>query len=78
MRQIVEFNTRIERLRERAMAAGLLALQRARAAGDSKESISALEWVVGGIEILIDATVRGSTQPNPEPEKTEEPETTDA
>ena len=61
VRRIVEFTGAIERLRERAISGMNLAIQRARVAGDAKESIAALEWVTGGIELLIADFARKST-----------------
>lgn len=78
MKAIVEFNARIERLRERAIASMVTAIQRARAAGDTKESIEALQWIAGGIEVLIVEYVHQATTPKqpeePKPEsEAEEP-----
>jgi len=74
MRRIVEFSSAVERLRERAISSMNLALQRARAAGDAKESVAALEWMVGNIELCISAFVKQAQQAKPEPEtKPEEP-----
>jgi hypothetical protein len=69
MLRIVEFNGAVERLRERTIQSMNLALQRARAAGDAKETIAALEWHVGNIELGIRNFVHQSQQPQPEPEK---------
>jgi len=74
MRRIVEFSSAVERLRERAISSMNLALQRARAAGDAKESVAALEWMVSNIELCISAFVNQAQQAKPEPEtKPEEP-----
>jgi hypothetical protein len=69
MLRIVEFNGAVERLRERAISSMNLALQRARAAGDAKETVAALEWHVGNIELGIRNFVHQSQQPQSEPEK---------
>lgn len=75
MRKIVEFASNVERLRERSISSVTLAIQRARTAGDSPASVGALEWVAGGIEVLIQRYVAQATQKPPEKpaEKSDEP-----
>jgi hypothetical protein len=78
MRRIVEFTGAVERLRERAISSTILATQRARAAGDSKESIATLEWISGGVELLIADYIRKSTTPPEKPaEQSDEPQDDD-
>jgi len=52
VKQIVEFNREVERIRERMFAGMNLAIQRATAAGDPKESLGAMEWIFSNIELL--------------------------
>ena len=71
--RIVNFASAVERLRERAISGMNLAIQRARAAGDTKESVASLEWIAGGIELLIARFVQESQQepkkPEPKPDE---------
>lgn len=66
MQRIVEFNSMVERLRERAINSMHLAIQRAMAAGDTKESIASLQWIGSKIEVLVnDFVASQSMQPEP-------------
>lgn len=74
MNRIVEFSSMIERIRVRALNAMHLAIQRATAAGDTKESIASLQWIAGNIEVLVQEFIANqSRQPEAPAETPAEP-----